>query len=135
MSVIPPLTKQDHKKIAKGRLKDAEVLLANNRYDSAIYLCGYAVESILKARICHTLKWTEYKISREYQSFKTHDLAVLLNLSGSESRIKPTYLAQWSIVTTWESGIRYYPVGSKSSQQAIDMIDSTKIILGALWFK
>ena len=44
------------RKIAKARLKDAEALLAAHRYDGAIYLCGYAVELALKARICQTLK-------------------------------------------------------------------------------
>jgi HEPN domain-containing protein len=44
------------RKIARGRLKDAEVLLTAKRYDGAIYLCGYAIETALKARICHVLK-------------------------------------------------------------------------------
>ncbi|MCB0065385.1 MAG: HEPN domain-containing protein [Caldilineaceae bacterium] len=71
----------------KARLEDAEVLLAANRYDGAMYLCGYAVELALKARICRTLKWAGYPSTRKefegYQSLRTHDLKVLLHLSGN----------------------------------------------------
>lgn len=124
------------KRIARGRLKDAEVLLAAGRYDGAIYLCGYAVETALKARVSRVLKWPGYPSTRKefegYQSFRTHDLDVLLHLSGVEGKIKTRHLAEWSIVATWDSNVRYRPIGSASSQDASDMIKSTKIILGVL---
>ena len=50
----------DFRKIAKARLKDAEVLLSAGRFDGAVYLCGYSVEIALKARICRRLKWTGF---------------------------------------------------------------------------
>ena len=46
----------DIKDIARARLQDADILLTSGRYDGAIYLCGYAIELALKARICQTLK-------------------------------------------------------------------------------
>ncbi|NLJ29092.1 MAG: HEPN domain-containing protein [Deltaproteobacteria bacterium] len=45
----------DLRKIAQARFKDADVLLKAWRYDGAIYLCGYAIELALKARICKIL--------------------------------------------------------------------------------
>lgn len=124
------------RRIARGRLKDAEVLLTAGRYDGAIYLCGYAIETALKARICRALKWLGYPSTRKefegYQSFRTHDLDILLRLSGIESKIKTKHFAEWSIVATWDSNVRYRPIGSASSQDAADMIKSTKVILGAL---
>ena len=48
------------KKLVSARLKDAEVLYKGKRYDGAVYLCGYAVELILKAKICKTLRWPEF---------------------------------------------------------------------------
>lgn len=124
------------RKIARGRLKDAEVLLNAKRYDGAIYLCGYAIETALKARICRTLKWPGYPSTRKefegYQSFRTHDLDILLHLSGTEGKIKTRHFAEWSIVATWDSNVRYRPIGSASSQDAADMIKSTMAILGAL---
>jgi len=67
-----------------------------------------------------------------YQSFCTHDLDVLLHLSGTENKIKTSYLAEWFIVATWDSNVRYHAIGSTSSQEAADMIQSTKALLGVL---
>ena len=80
------------REIAKARIKDAEVLLMAKRYDGAVYICGYAIELGPKARICRTLKWPCYpstnKEFADYRRFKTHDLDVLLHLSGIEEKIK-----------------------------------------------
>jgi HEPN domain-containing protein len=78
----------DLKKMSRAKLKDAQLLYRQRRYDSAFYLCGYAVEIALKARIRRTLRWPEYRHSHPYQSFKTHDLQHLLGLSGLELKIK-----------------------------------------------
>ncbi|MGH7598843.1 MAG: HEPN domain-containing protein [bacterium] len=124
------------KKIARARLEDAEVLLQSGRYDSAVYLCGYAVELALKARICLNLNWNEYPASkaefRKYQSFKTHELDVLLRLSGVEAIMKNKYLNAWSDVASWNPEIRYKLVGSTSSQEARAMIAATKFLLREL---
>jgi HEPN domain-containing protein len=48
------------RKLARARLKDAQLLFAVKRYDAATYLSGYAIEMALKARICQTLKWTYF---------------------------------------------------------------------------
>jgi len=104
------IPKNDLRKIAKARLKDSEILFKNRRYDGAVYLCGYAVEVALKARICRTLKWTDFPSTRSefqaYQSFKTHSLDVLLKLSGLEAEIKTEYLAEWSYIAAWEPEVR-----------------------------
>ena len=38
----PLSARSDLSKIARARLRDAEVLYRSRRYDGAIYLCGYA---------------------------------------------------------------------------------------------
>ena len=40
------------RQLAEERLKDAQVLLANERHEGAFYLAGYAVELTLKAKVC-----------------------------------------------------------------------------------
>ncbi len=82
-------------KIVLARLKDAEVLLQASRYDGSIYLCGYAIELGLKARICQILKWDEYPTTGKYGTFKTHDLSILLHLTDLESIIKLQYMTEW----------------------------------------
>lgn len=52
-------TRSDLRKLARGRLLDAVTLLKAKRYHGAFYLCGYAVEYALKARICATMRWAE----------------------------------------------------------------------------
>jgi len=124
------------KEIAKARLADSEVLWRSARYDGAVYLCGYAVEVALKARICRTLKWQEFPETRSefqnLQSFKVHDLDALLHLSGIEARIKTRYMTDWSIVATWEPEARYKVIGSASKQDAQDMISATRNLLATL---
>ena len=102
----------DLRKIAHARLRDADALIRNRRYDGAIYLCGYAVEIALKARICKTLRWQEFPSGRAYGNFRTHDLDVLLHLSGVEERIKGSCFVEWSVVGNWDPGTRYKPIDS-----------------------
>jgi hypothetical protein len=130
------LTKQELRLISRARLKDAEALLRANRFDGSIYLCGYAIEVGLKHKICKTLHWNEFPSTRNefqnLQSFKTHNLDILLKLSGAESRIKISFLAQWSIVVNWDPEARYNPIGSVSFKDAQLMIDAAKVILRQL---
>jgi hypothetical protein len=124
------------KRIAYARLRDAQVLARANRYEGAVYLCGYAVELGLKARICKTLKWQGWPSGGKgfdgYQSFKTHDLDVLLHLSGCEERIKTKQFKEWSAVAAWDPQSRYNPIGTASAFDADLMIVSAAVLLAIL---
>ena len=124
------------RKIALARLEDSVVLFNNNRYDSALYLCGYAVEIALKCRICETLQWAGYpstnKDFENLKSFKTHSLEVLLTLSGVETEIKNKFFIAWSAIEDWEPEIRYNPVGSADEQKTRLAIESARILLSSL---
>lgn len=121
------------RKLAWGRLQDANVLFNSKRYDGSVYLCGYAVELALKARVCRTLRWSHFPETtaefREFQSFKTHKLDTLLQLSGLEANIKSTYLADWSVVAIWEPELRYRIAGSATPAEAKNMLESTAALL------
>jgi HEPN domain-containing protein len=127
---------QELKRIASARLKDAEILSQGKRYDGAVYLCGYAVELTLKAKICKVLKWGGFPSTNSefqgLQSFKTHRLDLLLSLSGQEGKIKTAFLADWSIVASWDSETRYSIVGTVSKTDALYMIESARVIIKAL---
>jgi hypothetical protein len=130
------LNRTDLTSIARARLRDAKVLLSNGRSDGAAYLCGYAVEIALKARIVKTLRWSGFPESsgefEGYRSFKTHDLDILLHLSGWEAKIKTTLLAEWSAIKEWNPESRYERPGQMTHAKASAMIDSVKAILGVL---
>ncbi len=130
------LLTQEILRIAAARLKDAEVLHSAKRYDGASYLCGYAIELALKARICKTLKWPGYpETGSEFSglaSFKVHDLEMLLKLSGRAAMVKARYLAEWSAVLAWRPEDRYSLIGSTNQQDAELMIESTRLLLKKL---
>ena len=129
-----PLAELD--KIAQARLDDAKALLAANRYDGAVYLCGYAMEVALKARICRALNWLDFPRTggefQPYKSFQTHELDVLLRLSGQEDRIKQQHFALWNIVAVWKSESRYNIVGTVQKPDAESMIQATEQVMKAL---
>lgn len=122
--------------MARGRLKDAQALLDAGRYDGAIYLGGYVVEIALKNKICKTLKWSGFpqtnKEFQGYQSFKTHDLNVLLSLSGMEAQIKTNYVTEWSAVIIWDPELRYNLIGSTSNTAAEELIQAAQTLLRVL---
>ena len=99
-------------------------------------MAGYAVEIALKLRICRTLRWAGYPSTRaefnSYQSFRTHDLDVLLTLSGVEQKVKSRFLAEWSVVAQWDPEVRYKPIGTATRADAAQLIRAAGVLLGAL---
>jgi len=130
------LAKSDLRKISKARLSDAAALRRARKYDGAVYLCGYAVEIALKARICRTLRWSGWPDSKgEWAccaSLKTHSLDVLLRFSGVEDRIKTDFFAEWSAVAQWDPETRYKAVGHATKEDALLMIASARRLVRIL---
>jgi HEPN domain-containing protein len=122
--------------IAAARLEDAKALLAAGRFDGATYLCGYAVEVSLKARICRVLNWPEFPSTggefQAYRSFQTHELDVLLRLSGQETRIKQNHFGLWNAVAVWKAESRYNVVGTAQQPDATAMIQAAEELLAVL---
>ena len=122
--------------IARARLEDARALLTAGRFDAATYLCGYAVEVALKARICRTLNWTEFPSAggefQAYRSFQTHELDILLRLSGQQARVKENHFLLWSAVAFWKAESRYNVVGTAQRPEATAMIHATEELLTVL---
>jgi len=123
-------------RIARARLDDAKVLLTAGRFDGAAYLGGYAVEVALKSRICRTLSWQEFPSTggefQAYRSFQTHELDVLLRLSGQEARIKDNHFALWNAVAAWKVESRYNVVGTAEQPDATTMIHAAEELLVVL---
>lgn len=123
-------------RIASARLEDAEALLNGGRYDGATYVCGYAVEVALKARICRTLDWPEFPSTggefQAYKSFQTHALEILLRLSGQEGRMKLNHFGLWNSVASWNPESRYGAIGRIQKAEAESMISAAEQLLRAL---
>lgn len=127
------ITRADLRKTAREYLAAATLLRDNRKDDVAVYLCGYAVEIALKDRICRTLRWQGFpSTKREFEglsSFKTHNLDILLQLSGADHRVHPTLDLDWFTLTNWDSEQRYSPRGTKTKADADDMIAAAETIM------
>ncbi|HEX5043782.1 MAG TPA: hypothetical protein VFV75_12800 [Candidatus Polarisedimenticolaceae bacterium] len=111
-------------------------MLRAERYEAAAYLSGYAVELALNARFCRSVDWTEFPSTtaefNAYRSLRTHDLEVLLHLSGREVWIRQTHLAAWTAVTAWSAELRYTDAGSVRSADAQRMVEAVEKLLEVL---
>ena len=132
------LTLTDMRAIARGRLADAAVLIRAGRHDTAVYLCGYAVEASLKARICRTLGWSEFPARPEewkphHQVLKIHDLARLAKWSGVEPQLEgPVYKTFWFEVVTWTPETRYEIGGATTRPEAMRTLRASRVLTDLL---
>lgn len=113
--------KAEIESLAACKLEEAQSLFDSGHYDAAYYLGGYAVELLLKARVCKLVGRDDFydegwmKSNIKYpQTFRTHDLGVLLILSGlgnflaNENRTVPKYVKKsWILVSNWNADSRY----------------------------
>jgi hypothetical protein len=87
-------TAQEIKNIALERLQEAAILCDNGKYDGAFYLAGYAIELMLKAKICerfdvdNLFDETSKDISKVRNSVKIHDISSLLVFSGLRNKLE-----------------------------------------------
>jgi HEPN domain-containing protein len=134
--IISLVPKDELKRIATTRLGDARVLLRNNRYDGAGYLCGYAVEVTLKFRVCEARNWEgQPENERENLSYRvlmTHDLERLLQLANVHREIKGRYFKEWSIIRNWNPAVRYHPIGNVSRGDAEALFHAATILLNVI---
>jgi len=121
--------------IAKTRFEEARILLASDKSDGAIYLCGYALELMLKRQVAKILGWEQYPDKKEfnngYNSFRTHDLDILLHLSGLEQEFRADndLYVQWQKAKSWNSEIRYRKVGEITKLEASGIIEASRTVL------
>lgn len=113
------------------------MLLRAKRFDGAWYLCGYAIELALKARICRTLRWSKGfpETAQDFkglQSVKTHDLEILLKFSGVEDQVRAKRMAEWSVVLDWNPEKRYQANRLSTAQQAAHMVKCVERLLEVL---
>ena len=129
------ITRSDLTKTARAHLRDAGIRYRRGSYDGASYLCGYAVEIALKARICRTLRWSGFPSTPgEFQNVKsvqTHNFEALL-FTGLENRIKVVQYDDWVIVKKWTPEHRYNPVGTQTNTDAADIIVASRTLLEIL---
>lgn len=132
------ISPQDLFEVAKSRFEESRILLHENKPDGAVYLCGYAIELMLKRCIVQKLDWDGYPDStkefEDYKSFKVHNLDVLLRLAGLEKKIQgdTKMFARWQIAKNWNSEVRYKQIGRLSISDARGIINASREVLNYL---
>lgn len=126
------MTADDLDALAAARLADAATLFLADRYEGARYVCGYAIELKLKARICRVHGWAVYPpIPALGPALKTHNFEVLLMLSAQQSTILTVYKGFWGVVASWSPDMRYY-TAPVPAHDAHSMIEATRVLLAVL---
>jgi hypothetical protein len=129
---VASLTVDDLDGLADARLLDAEALLGARRYEGARYVCGYAVELKLKARISRAHGWAMYPpVAPLAPALKTHHLEVLLLLSTMHAKILTEHSDDWSVVVAWHPEQRY-EVTPLAAQDAQRMIEAARTLMAVL---
>jgi len=123
---------EEIKTLAYHRIEEAKTLLLGEHPDASFYLAGYAVELMLKWKICKlfgidNLFTNDQKLVSEIGSgvqqlrnmIKTHDLPALLLYSGLKSKFdiqkentKMLMQVNSLLMVRWNESIRYKPCGN-----------------------
>jgi len=125
-------TRVELRDISRLRLQEAEALYAAGLFDGCVYLCGYVVESALKACVCRTLDISEYLDAHRTlgRTFKTHDFDDLSTLAGIKTQLQANrngaLWLNWNIATAWKPERRYEPPGRYLAQDALDLLNSIR---------
>jgi len=133
---------QDIQNLANRRLEEAKLLLQNNFCEGALYLAGYCIELLLKARIVKILDipnlFDDNFSPKEFRKpFFTHDLKYLLLFAGLKEKLarenanNPQLFQNWSLIEeTWNEHCRYKQCGNyakKDVQKFIEAIENPTI--------
>ena len=142
------ISKQTLKEISKNKLDVSKILFKSDKYDTSLYLVGYAIELALKYKICKILKLdegfpenkTEFNVYISKSSndlgteitnlseIRNHNLQKLLYYSGQEFAIKSLLLIEWTDVSYWNPELRYkLDFGDKNFNKNI-LVSVEKII-------
>jgi hypothetical protein len=126
------MTRTDFQQIALLRLDEAEMLLAQGKYNGCCYLAGYVLESALKAAICHRMdndNFFDVLKSETVRAFKIHNLKELIILAGLSREYdalkigNPVLYDNWLVIfdeIRWSEQLRYQV--AMTQQNAENMI-------------
>lgn len=130
----------EQSKASKHRLEDAYALLNAGRWRGAMYMSGYAVECLLKAKLmriysCRNLHELEDELQRRgilagHATVFTHHLELLLRLTQTFERLQQNRMLwpQFNIVNRWIPAWRY-TADQANRQDATDFLEAVENIM------
>jgi HEPN domain-containing protein len=118
------MNRADLQRLAKARIREAQILFAAGEHSGAYYLAGYAIECALKACIAKSVKRYDFPDKSLAQDSYVHDLGKLLKLADPNSELvtaaqaNPLLNASWNLAKNWTEQSRY-EVRTKNEAEAI----------------
>lgn len=121
------LTRVDAQRLAQEKLDDARLLADHQRYSTAYYLAGYAVEIALKAAVARSIVAETIPAKGTIDRVYTHDFSRLVTIAGLDASLRRAsadedFLANWNTVGRWSPESRYAIVNSYACAALIDAI-------------
>jgi hypothetical protein len=108
------MTRAELQRLARERLRDAKVLLAERRWAGAYYMAGYAVEFGLKACIiAYLMRMDQFPEKRFSEQCWTHNLVQLVALADLKAVLDvaatadPDLSSHWGVGRNWKESSRY----------------------------
>jgi HEPN domain-containing protein len=107
------MNRDDLRRIARLRLREAHVLLRSEHYQGAYYLCGYVIECGLKSCIAKQTRRYDFPEKKTVDASYTHDLTKLVKVAGlqpvleQEMKDDPVFGVNWLVVKDWSEESRY----------------------------
>jgi hypothetical protein len=107
------VNRDEFRRIAILRLKEARALLLGGHFSGAYYLTGYVVECGLKACIAKRTKRHEFPDKKLVEDSYTHDLVKLVKTAGLEPVLAADAAADsdfrdnWTTARAWKEDSRY----------------------------
>lgn len=120
----------DLKAIALSKCEDAVLLLNHDRFASAYYLAGYAVEIGLKACIALLFRAEHFPDRRLVNIVHTHHLGELVLHAGLEGILKEKkqtcreFANHWDRVCKWTPDSRYTPVDANTARAMVNAVSN-----------
>ena len=108
------MNKSDFESLVDVRVKEAKLLLENNRYEGAYYLLGYALECAIKACIAKNVKKHDFPDKDLVNKSYTHKLKDLLGVAGLKQKLEEKakkdeeFSLNWAVAQGWSESARYW---------------------------
>ena len=121
--------KEEIENLAWIKIGEANCLFEHEFFDGAYYMGGYAIELLLKAKVCKTLGISDFFLFQKgsrpeaFKPYKVHDYEQLLILSGLYTDFQKAlneekdFKIHWSIVSEWSEKYRYLTGKEKEELQ------------------
>lgn len=122
------MTRTELQQLAELRIAEAGLLLANQAWDGAYYLAGYAVECAIKACIEKQTKAEEFPDKKRAERAWKHDInelmiaAGLMGLWQTEAPTGSERFENWKTVKDWNEQARYSRTTQSDSEALYNAI-------------